>query len=352
MRYEEKVCKCKKMALIIAAVAVVAEWMPGEEIALTVYAAEPEMSGEPAAERMEEAAGKAEGKAKSRMEAVASKSEWITASKAAAKPGGIIVSRAEVKLDGPADGIVQTGADSNAEGGAGEIMSGNADGTVEEGSGTEMTAEEKEMEQKTDAYFDDTVFVGDSIMLGFRNYAMKRQETFLSRMQFLAAGSYSANNSLWDLDNKDSVHPVYKGEPRYVWDSIAMMGSRRVFIMLGMNDLNVTGLDGSVEKYEELIGKIKESAPDAEIHIMSMTYILHGKEVGKLENNTIREYNSMLQEMAKEKGLGYVNVADALADSNGDLAAEYCSDEFAHQNPEAYDIWVSVLREYAKDQLK
>lgn len=59
----------------------------------------------------------------------------------------------------------------------------------------------------------------------------------------------------------------------------------------------------------------------------------------------------MLQEMAGRNGLGYVNVADALADSNGDLAAEYCSDEFAHQNPAAYDVWVSVLRNYAKTEL-
>lgn len=220
-----------------------------------------------------------------------------------------------------------------------------------EGAEAPLTPEEQEQERKIDEYFDGTVFVGDSIMLGFRNYAMKRQDTFLSRMQFLAAGSYSANNALWDLGNAESVHPVYQGQPRYVWDSIAMTGSNKVFIMLGMNDLNVTGLEGTLEKYGELIGKIKESCPDAEIHIMSMTYILKGKEVGKLENDTIREYNKMLGEMAEKNGWGFVNVADAIADENGDLAAEYCSDEFAHQNPAAYDIWVSVLRDYAKGQL-
>lgn len=223
---------------------------------------------------------------------------------------------------------------------------------AEESAKTEMTAKEREAERKIDEYFDDSVFVGDSIMLGFRNYAMKRQDTFLSRMQFLAAGSFSANNALWDVNNKESVHPVYRGEPRQVWDSISMMGSKKIFVMLGMNDLNVTGLEGTWEKYEELLGKIEEGDPDGEIHIMSMTYILHGKEVGNLENDTIREYNNMLKEMARENGWGYVNVADALADSNGDLAEEYCSDEFAHQNPAAYDVWVSVLRDYAREQLE
>lgn len=229
----------------------------------------------------------------------------------------------------------------------------------EEGNGdrereaAEPMEEDAETKEKIDAYFADAVFVGDSIMLGFRNYAMKRQEDeFISKLQFLAAGSYSANNSLWDLSNEESVHPVYQGQPRYVWDSIAMMGCGKAFIMLGMNDLNVTGLEGTLEKYEELLGKIKESSPDVEIHIMGMTYILHGKEVGKLENDTIREYNAMLEEMAAKNGLGYVSVADALADANGDLAPEYCSDEFAHQNAAAYDIWISVLRDYAKGKLE
>ncbi len=232
-----------------------------------------------------------------------------------------------------------------------------SDAAVNENEGAEegSTPEEgavavEENAEEIDAYFDDSVFVGDSIMLGFRNYAMKRQDTFLSRMGFLAAGSFSANNALWEVGG-ESVHPVFQGEQRQIWESISLMGSRRAFIMLGMNDLNITGLDGTCEIYEELIGKIKEANPEVEIHIMSMTYILKGKEAGKLNNDTIREYNGMLKAMAEENGWGYVDVANALADGNGDLAEEYCSDGFAHQNPEAYDVWVSVLREYAGEHL-
>lgn len=227
---------------------------------------------------------------------------------------------------------------------------GNAAGSGSEEAEQGGIAVPEENAEEIDAYFDGSVFVGDSIMLGFRNYAMKRQDTFLSRMGFLAAGSFSANNALWEVGG-DSVHPVYQGEQRQIWESISLMGSGKVFIMLGMNDLNITGLEGTCEKYEELIGKIKEANPETEIHIMSMTYVLKGKEAGKLNNDTIREYNGMLKAMAEENGWGYVEVADALADGNGDLAEEYCSDGFAHQNPEAYDVWVSVLRKYAEEHL-
>lgn len=244
-------------------------------------------------------------------------------------------------------------AEAAGENAAGADFSGEPgpENNAEEVNPEEMSPEEKAAEERTDAYFDNSVFVGDSIMLGFRNYAMKRQDSFLSRLQFLAAGSYSVNNALWEVNEK-SVHPMFRGKQRQVWESISMMGGRRVFLMLGMNDLNINGLEGSCEKYKELVDKIRQTDPGAEIHIMSMTYVLKGKGTGLLENDTIREYNSMLKQMAEENGWGYVDIADALADENGDLAEGYCSDGFAHQRPEAYDIWVSVLRAYAREQME
>ncbi|MGN0372570.1 MAG: GDSL-type esterase/lipase family protein [Enterocloster sp.] len=213
-------------------------------------------------------------------------------------------------------------------------------------------AEKKEAtEEEIDAYFDGTVLVGDSVMMGFRNYAMRHQDTYLSRIGFLAAGSFSVNNSLWPV-NAESVHPVYQGQKRHVWESISMMGARRVFLFFGLNDLNINGLEGTCEKYKELIAKIREESPDAEIHLMSMTYTLKDKGIGKLNNDSIRRFNLMLSQMAAENGWGFVDIASPLADENGDLAADYCSDGFVHQTPAAYGIWSSVLRTYARDCLE
>lgn len=206
-------------------------------------------------------------------------------------------------------------------------------------------------EQEIDAYFQDSVFVGDSVMLGFRNYAMRRQDTFLSNIKFLAAGSLSAHNAFWEI-SADSVHPIYQGEKRMIWDSISMMQAKKVFLFLGLNDLNVGGVDGSCTKYKELIDKIKETVPDVDISVISMTYTLAGKGKGKLNNEEIRKFNEKLAEMAKENGWGFVNLAPALADENGDLAPQYCSDQFVHQTTAAYDVWVSVLRSYAKERLQ
>ncbi len=92
-------------------------------------------------------------------------------------------------------------------------------GTAEEAP-EEQTAPREVTEEEIDAYFDGSVFVGDSVMLGFRNYAMRRQDTFLNRIKFLAAGSLSVHNALWPVSSK-SVHPVYQGEKRLLWDSLS-----------------------------------------------------------------------------------------------------------------------------------
>lgn len=205
-------------------------------------------------------------------------------------------------------------------------------------------------EEEIDAYFADSVFVGDSIMLGFRNFCMKQKDSFLNDIQFLAAGSFSVSNSLWDVTEK-SVHPVYQGKKRHVWESISMMGPKRVFLFFGMNDLNISGLEGTCEKYQQLISNIKEKSPDVEIHIISMTYTLRGAGKGKLKNDIIRDFNVLLQDMAKENGWGFMDMATPLSDENGDLAAKYCSDGYVHQSRAAYDVWSTVIRDYARAQL-
>ena len=222
-------------------------------------------------------------------------------------------------------------------------------GTAEEAP-EEQTAPREVTEEEIDAYFDGSVFVGDSVMLGFRNYAMRRQDTFLNRIKFLAAGSLSVHNALWPVSSK-SVHPVYQGEKRLLWDSLSMMEAKRIFLFFGLNDLDAGGVDGSCEKYQELIAKIHEALPDAEIHLMSMTYTLAGKGKGRLNNDNIRLFNEKLRGMASENGWGYVELAAPLSDANGDLAPQFCSDFYVHQTEAAYDVWTGVLREYAKSQL-
>lgn len=195
-----------------------------------------------------------------------------------------------------------------------------------------------------DAYLADSVIIGDSIVLGYRNYCIRSEEETLKSIKFLAAGNFSAHNALWEVSSK-SVHPLYQGEQRPVWESVSLIGVKNIFICLGLNDLNID--DKTCECYQQVISNILELSPEVNINIISMTYTLKDQRAGKLNNDEIRIYNEQLQKMAAENGWGFVNIAPLLADEEGNLEAVYCSDGFLHQTPAAYEVWTQALRQYA-----
>lgn len=227
-------------------------------------------------------------------------------------------------------------------------VNGTSDAVKDENAAPKQ--QEREVaDSEIDSFFADSVLVGDSVMMGYRNYCMRSQEPFLKSLKFLASGSFSVHNALWPV-NDESVHPLYQGAQRPVWESISLMQAKKVFMFFGLNDLNM-GND-TIPCYQQVIGNIKQLSPDAQIHIISMTYTLKGKGKGKLNNDNIRAFNSQLRQLAADNGYGFIDMATALADTNGDLAAEYCSDNYVHQSRAAYQVWTNVLRQYAKDCLK
>lgn len=194
-------------------------------------------------------------------------------------------------------------------------------------------------------YFGNSVFIGDSIMAGFRNYSAN-QETYVQNIQFLAEVSYGVRNALKPLD-KSRTHPKYNGEKYLVWDAVPLTGCQRAFIMLGINDIGIWGPEKTCDKYKELIDKILEISPELEIHIVSITYTLEGAGKGALNNANIAAYNTLLQEMAEENGWGYLDLCTVISDGNGSLAEDYCSDGFVHLTKTAYSLWEAELINYA-----
>lgn len=214
---------------------------------------------------------------------------------------------------------------------------------------TEASAKQELTDEDLRAYFGDSVFIGDSIMLGFRNYSAK-QDTYVHDIQFLAVGSYGVQNALKPV-NENNIHPKYKGKKYQLWEAIPLMDCKRVFIMFGMNDIAPLGLEGARDKYKELIDKILETSPDLEIHIISMTYTLEGTGKKILNNTNIAEYNTLLQEMAEENGWGYIDLCTPTSDGNGNLAEDCCSDGFVHLTKTAYMLWEAELINYANTVL-
>ena len=211
-----------------------------------------------------------------------------------------------------------------------------------------MNFSEEQMAQIMD-FYNGAVFAGDSVLLGFRNYAAKSSDGFLKSLQFLAAGSFSLHNAFWPVNDK-SVHPLYQGAQHPVWESIQMMGAKKAFLFFGINDVSL-GMDESISLYPQLIDKIHELSPDVEITIISATYTLKDAGTKGLNNTNLAAFNEAIRAKAEENGWGYIDMATVLSDGEGNLAPKYCSDGFVHETAAAYEVWTKMLIRYAAQQL-
>ena len=196
------------------------------------------------------------------------------------------------------------------------------------------------------SWFDDAVFVGDSVTLKLSYYCDSHPEA-LGTAQFFCAGSLGYASSLWDIDDPQAVHPYYKGRMRLCEYCAADTSAKKVFIMLGMNDIAIYGVDGTVGYADELVSRILNNTPDVEIFMQSVTPILYGHEIGDLNNYNIREFNTALETYCSEKGYTFLDIYSVMADETGYLRDEYCGDPGAqgiHFTDDACNIWADTLK--------
>lgn len=197
------------------------------------------------------------------------------------------------------------------------------------------------------SFFDDAVFVGDSITLGLRNYVTAERNkgnSCLGNAQFLTAGSMGYVNTGLKIGESESIHPKYKGKEVYIEDGIKQIGAKKVFIMLGLNDFCAYSLEKGMSNAESCIKKIVNKNPGIRIYVQSVTPT--AKNSGRFNNDNIKNFNSGLKNLCSKNGWTYVDISSVMKDSNGNLISSYCSDldgRAVHLTKPGCAAWVNYL---------
>ncbi len=209
-----------------------------------------------------------------------------------------------------------------------------------------------------DSYFNNTLFVGDSVTLKLERYVRQRRKGgkpgLLGNAKFFCAGSLGSGNLL-EAVSKSSMHPSLKGKKMKLEDAVAASKAKKVYVMLGMNDLAVYGIDGSVENMMTLLARVRKKSPKVEIFVQSATPRIRGKDQKKLNNANLIKYNEKLcraVENCGKPGVYFVDVASALRNDDGTLPLAYCSDpesQGIHFTDEACKIWIDYLYTHTPD---
>ena len=199
-----------------------------------------------------------------------------------------------------------------------------------------------ECERVDESYFDDVVFVGDSVSLRLTYFNMAND--CFGDAVFLTSGSLGVTNSQWGLYEPKAVHPSYQGQKVTVADGIQKCGKKKVYLMLGINDMAYYTRPDLYAQFKSLTDSILEKSPDVTFYIHSVTP-MPGDKNGT-PNEEINEYNALISQYCCQKGWYFIDVASVLRDENGLLPREYCSDADGmgiHFTDSACEVWRDYL---------
>ena len=237
--------------------------------------------------------------------------------------------------------FTEIGAESSAQSSQAETAPDRA-GTPEEDSsspqpesseaGTEslIGAPIPESAAQPESYFDDAVFIGDSLTTGLSLYGLLPEE------QVLADTGINPQTIL----TRECISQ--DGTDKTVLDAAAALSPAKIYIMLGANGVAFLNFEDIVDWYGQLIDGLREEHPDSEIYVQSVLPVTREREDDTLNNARITELNGLLQEMAADKGVFYLSVNEAIADEEGFLPTDLSADGM-HFCTTVYEEWLQYL---------
>ncbi|MBQ7798886.1 MAG: hypothetical protein IJ370_00185 [Oscillospiraceae bacterium] len=167
-------------------------------------------------------------------------------------------------------------------------------------------------------YFDDTVFVGDSISFGIASY------NYLSFDHVFAKIGLHQGTAL-----SSSCVYTSKTQSYTIAEALKMAKPGKVIITLGINAIYNYKQDSFYSQYEELINKIKTATPDSKIIVQSIFPVAEywAKNMGKPDYNKFIAYaNQKLYDLASKHDCYFLYTYETLTDDNGFLLTEYSGD--------------------------
>jgi Lysophospholipase L1 and related esterases len=205
-----------------------------------------------------------------------------------------------------------------------------------------------------DSYFDDAVFVGDSITSTLRNYVTgqrARHEGFLGTAQFLGVTSMSAFIAASNKIQKNGINFRYRGKEMTFTAALQKTGAKKVFLLLGVNELVWCKWEDELAAFEKIFGLIRSVEPDAEIVVQAVLPVTSAySKKQRIKIDKWNSFNIELQALCERNEVTFFSFAEQVMDENGYLARSLSNDGAYHLNEKGNDIWINALRKYAAAQ--
>ncbi|MBP0963208.1 MAG: hypothetical protein J6Q99_02820, partial [Oscillospiraceae bacterium] len=185
-------------------------------------------------------------------------------------------------------------------------------------------------------YFDDAMFVGDSITYGMKVYNTMTNATVIA---------HTGINPQTILNKA----VIQEGEEMLtILQAMNLHNPGKIYIMLGANGVAFLEEESMMGFYGDFIDSVKAQHPDALVYVQSILPVTAEKsEDERYSNDRIDQYNISLMNLCKEKGVYYLNVAEAFKDELGNLPTEASPKDGMHFGSTYYMKWFDYLKCHA-----
>lgn len=198
----------------------------------------------------------------------------------------------------------------------------------------EVEEEPKDNTSENREFGNNVAFIGDS-----------RTQAFLIYAGLKDVQDYTNIGLMVDTALTKKFITNDNGEKITILEDLATKNIDTIYIMLGINELGWIYNDIFIKDYENLIDKILEVRPNCEIIVQSIIPVTKTKSEGDsiYNNDKITEYNNLIKDMAKRKGIKYIDLCPVLADKSGNLPEEASTDGI-HLNKKYCQKWFKCLK--------
>ena len=188
--------------------------------------------------------------------------------------------------------------------------------------------------EKKREFSSNVAFIGDS-----------RTQAFLMYTGLKEVRDYTNIGLMVDTAITKKFITNSKGEKITILEDLKNRDIDTIYIMLGVNELGWVYSSIFIDKYEELIDKIREEKPNCEIIVQSIIPVTKKKsDSDKIYNNTrITEYNTLIKEMTSRKNVKFIDLTSALTNADGNLPEE-ASPDGIHLNKQYCLKWLECLK--------
>ncbi len=187
-------------------------------------------------------------------------------------------------------------------------------------------------------YQNQIVFLGDSTTYGLSTY------NILPNYQVWVPGSGTLSLFNWEIESINCYFPDGTNQSLPIAECASTVQPEYLVITLGINGVSTLDESSFKDYYLRLVQAIQAASPNTRIMCDSIFPVSDAVSPSGITNSMVQEANGWILEVVQQTGTRYLNTAECLTDSGGQLISEVDAGDGLHVTPDGYERILTYVR--------